>query len=118
VNILLCSTGASPIALPSATFGQGDGPIFLDSVECTGDESSLAECQHQGVASHDCSHSEDAGVVCPGGICMCAHSHTLAYKHTTHTHTHMTHTHTHTHDTHTHTLTHTHTIYIIIMDLL
>ena len=110
MNILLCSTGASAIALPSATFGRGDGPIFLDSVVCMGDESSLAECQHQGVASHDCSHSEDAGVVCPGEICMCVclHTHLHTSTHDTHTHTRHPHTHmTHTH-THTHTLTHTH----------
>ena len=31
-----------------------------------GNESRLADCQHQGIASHDCSHSEDAGVVCSG----------------------------------------------------
>ena len=101
-------------ALFSATFGRGDGPIFLDSVVCTGDESSLAECQHQGVASHDCSHSEDAGVVCPGEIwCVWTHKHKHTHTHI-HTLTHIcTHTHnTHTHNTHTHTHTHTHRTYI------
>ena len=46
------------------TFGQGDGPIFLD-VFCMGNESSMAECQHQSIASHTCSRYA-AGVVCPG----------------------------------------------------
>ena len=57
------------IALRSATFGQGGGPIFLDNVVCTGNESKLAQCQHPGIArSQYCTHSEDAGVICPGKI--------------------------------------------------
>ena len=43
----------------------GIGPIFLDEVGCTGDEASLLECSHAGVHNHDCSHYEDAGVLCP-----------------------------------------------------
>ena len=63
------------IALSEATFGQGDGPIYLDDVRCTGSETRLADCQHRGIASHDCSHSEDAGVICPGEyINTCAQS--------------------------------------------
>ena len=57
------------IALHSATFGHGGGPIFLDNVVCTGNESNLAECQHPGIArSQLCVHSKDAGVICPGKV--------------------------------------------------
>ena len=57
--------GSSGTAIGSAGFGQGSGPIWLDSVTCTGSESTLASCGHLGVnITRICSHSEDAGVRC------------------------------------------------------
>ena len=60
--------GTSGIAIGSAGFGQGSGPIWLESVTCTGSESTLASCGHLGVnITRSCNHSEDAGVRCTGG---------------------------------------------------
>ena len=41
--------------------------VALDDVACTGDESSILQCPHNGLFNHDCIHSEDVGVVCNVG---------------------------------------------------
>uniref|UniRef100_A0A668VPM0 SRCR domain-containing protein n=1 Tax=Oreochromis aureus TaxID=47969 RepID=A0A668VPM0_OREAU len=60
-----CGSARSALQTPTnARFGPGNGPIWLDDVACTGSESKLSECRHEGFGSHNCAHSEDAGVVC------------------------------------------------------
>ena len=47
-----------------AAFGQGTGPIWLDDVQCVGDEIAISECYHTAWEVHNCGHYRDAGVVC------------------------------------------------------
>ncbi|XP_030284078.1 macrophage receptor MARCO-like isoform X1 [Sparus aurata] len=42
----------------------GSGQIWLDDLRCTGTESSIFDCSHNGAGTHNCGHGEDVGVQC------------------------------------------------------
>jgi len=49
-------------------YGAGSGQIWLEEVRCSGPETHIAYCQHDGWAVNKCSHSEDVSVSCIPGI--------------------------------------------------
>lgn len=52
------------ISTSSVLFTAGEGPIWLDDVQCMGSEDSIFDCYHDGYGVHNCDHSEDVGIVC------------------------------------------------------
>ena len=57
------SVAASPYPYYYYGYGQGTGPILMDDVICTGLEDGLINCTFDNNTG-DCSHSNDAGVIC------------------------------------------------------
>ena len=67
-NVLISIfTSGAENAFDEAYFGEGTGDILLDGINCMGNESSIFDCAHYGIGNHDCSHPEDAGVICSNG---------------------------------------------------
>uniref|UniRef100_A0A8C5ARL0 Soluble scavenger receptor cysteine-rich domain-containing protein SSC5D n=1 Tax=Gadus morhua TaxID=8049 RepID=A0A8C5ARL0_GADMO len=67
-NSLDCGTALE--INPSAFYGQGKGMIWLDDVQCTGQETSLLKCKQSGLSFNNCGHGEDVGVVCLGSAAV------------------------------------------------
>ena len=52
-------------AVIQAHFGMGSGPVWLDQVDCLGNETKLSHCTHNGAGNvGNCSHAQDSGVTC------------------------------------------------------
>nr|XP_023662354.1 antigen WC1.1-like [Paramormyrops kingsleyae] len=61
---LVCGTALE--AHGNSAFGRGTGTIWLNEVNCRGDELHLWDCPHSLQVQWNCSHKEDAGVTCAG----------------------------------------------------
>ena len=61
-NIHVPASGS--VTFSFAAFRPGTGPIWLDDVQCVGDEDSIFECPSRPPGEHNCVHFEDASVEC------------------------------------------------------
>ncbi|PIK36252.1 hypothetical protein BSL78_26916 [Apostichopus japonicus] len=61
----------------NAFFGEGNGQIFMDGIECDGTERAITDCPY--ISNHNCIHSEDAGVVCTSDfVAVCPSNKTIS----------------------------------------
>ncbi|XP_019614673.1 PREDICTED: scavenger receptor cysteine-rich domain-containing group B protein-like [Branchiostoma belcheri] len=68
---VVCKMLGYPSALQvrkNAYFGPGRGPVYMDDLQCNGNENSLFNCSYPGWTIHDsnCNHDQDVGVGCTG----------------------------------------------------
>ena len=56
------------MATYQASYGEGEGRIWLDRVQCQGSEAQLNDCRANAIGIHSCTHGQDAGVMCLQGI--------------------------------------------------
>ena len=55
------------------SYGEGSGQIWLDNVQCTGSETSIADCRHFNWGVHGCGHRRrDVSIHCYNGKCNVA----------------------------------------------
>jgi len=50
--------------LKGRSFGGRKGPIWLDDLECKGNESFLSMCVHKPWGVNNCGHDEDVAIMC------------------------------------------------------
>ena len=71
---VICSQlgfGKATAAMHNAFYGEGVGQIWLDHLNCVGNEESIGNCSHNGWNSyytqHYCAHGDDVSVKCSSG---------------------------------------------------
>ena len=46
--------------------GSDSSPVWLDEVQCNGDEKKVINCPHGPLGTHICTHEHDIGIICTG----------------------------------------------------
>lgn len=60
-KIIIGFSGAQSI---TNRFGAGTGPIWMQGVNCNGNEKHLKDCPFNGWGSSNCAHTADVGIIC------------------------------------------------------
>ncbi|ESO86370.1 hypothetical protein LOTGIDRAFT_129408, partial [Lottia gigantea] len=63
---MLNKTTEQVTARGAGFFPRGHGKIWLDELNCIGNETNIEQCGHRSWGKTNCRHEEDAGVVCGG----------------------------------------------------
>ena len=63
-NICHFRYGSKGLEARSGNVPVGTGLILLDNAHCSGSESTISDCNANKWGEHDCSHLQDAAVVC------------------------------------------------------
>ncbi|XP_062373446.1 deleted in malignant brain tumors 1 protein-like [Sardina pilchardus] len=58
--------GAPVEVLGAAAFGEGEGQVWSEEIQCGGNETQIQLCPTSSTPSHNCSHKHDVGLVCTG----------------------------------------------------
>ncbi|XP_025100430.1 scavenger receptor cysteine-rich type 1 protein M130-like isoform X2 [Pomacea canaliculata] len=61
---MLGFNSTTAVAVGSVKYGAGSGPVMFSNLQCVGNETSLAQCEHWGLYRQDCEHWQDVGVMC------------------------------------------------------
>ncbi|XP_025103083.1 deleted in malignant brain tumors 1 protein-like [Pomacea canaliculata] len=61
---MLGFNSTTAVAVGSAKYGAGSGPILFNELQCVGHETSLAQCPYSELYRHNCGHWDDVGVMC------------------------------------------------------
>ena len=54
----------------SAQYGQGAGPIWLNNLQCLGNESDLFMCPQNEIGYQNCKHDKDVSAECLGTLVL------------------------------------------------
>ena len=66
LTIIIITIIIGSVALTGAFFGRGDGPIFIESLTCEGNERSILGCNEINMRRGMCTHDRDVSVRCTG----------------------------------------------------
>ena len=68
--VMICSLCAcmcaGTLVLGGLPFGSGSGPLFIESLDCSGSELSLLDCTEVNLRRESCTHEDDVSIECTG----------------------------------------------------